>query len=273
MEREALFKEIELFSSETHGSSDYYKDNMFVAGGPSVSYAPLRHLRKKITNLESFEGLLKDGFLIDSYDFLGSRNFQNWYEKQFSRKLNRRVAKKIFIAYVPNNRAIFDSIESINKGYEILREQNILINSKNLPVQLGEWYGKCIFGIRQMKSTSQRGFDFQMGEKRIEIKISWSDQFLPKGVKVRRPLVELSDYCVIMYLANNFMIREICFLDSEFILRKLSGKGHTIFLKESDISGYFFSRSSRHIDKVVNSTALLKYSSPILAAKIAEYFQ
>ena len=48
----------------------------------------------------------------------------------------------------------------------------------------------------------------------------------------------------------NFKIREICILDSDFIIRKISGKGHTIFLKDVDIAQYFFSKSSKHIGKV-----------------------
>jgi PBP1b-binding outer membrane lipoprotein LpoB len=85
-------------------------------------------------------------------------------------------------------------------------------------------------------------------------------------------MIELSEFCIIIYIARNFMIRELCFLDSDFIKRKFSGKGHVVFLKEVDISDYFFSKSEKHIDKVVNSSALLKYSSPTLAMKLAEKF-
>ena len=84
--------------------------------------------------------------------------------------------------------------------------------------------------------------------------------------------MELSDHCILIYIARNFMIREICFLDSSFILRKFGGKGHTIFLKDSDVSQYFFSKSDKHYAKVVNTSALLKYSNPTLAMKLVEYF-
>ena len=61
-------------------------------------------------------------------------------------------------------------------------------------------------------------------------------------------------------------------LDSDFIIRKISGKGHTIFLKDVDIAQYFFSKSSKHIGKVSNSSGLLRFSTPELAMRIAEMF-
>ena len=147
------------------------------------------------------------------------------------------------------------------------------MNGKNLPVQLGEWYAKSIFGLRQVKSTSQRGFDFYIGDERAEVKVHWADHSSPKGVKVRKSMVQLSQYTIVMYVARNFMIREVCFLDSDFILRKFAGKGHTIFLKDSDVGQYFFSRSNKQSDKVVNQTALMKYASPTFAMNLTEFFQ
>jgi enoyl-[acyl-carrier-protein] reductase (NADH) len=110
-----------------------------------------------------------------------------------------------------------------------------------------------------------------MGEgKRVEIQVEWSDASSPKGVKIKKTLVDLSDYCIIIYVAKNFMIREVCFLDSEYISRKFSNKGHTIFLKDSDVSSYFFSKSSKHFDKIINPITFLKYASPNLAMKLSE---
>ena len=267
-----LYREIEVFSEETHGSSDYDKNEIFVMGVTNKQFAPLKYLKKKLEFLDDSSVLLSNGFIYDSYDFLGGGNFQEWYERQFGKKLLRRVSKKIFVIHAPDNKSIIDSIENIDKAYNVLRDNDIIINGKNLPVQLGEWYAKCIFGLKQNKSTSQRGFDFSLNEKRTEVKVSYSDFSSPKGVKIKKSLIDLSDYCVIIYLANNFMVREVCFLDSNYILRKFSGKGHTIFLKDSDLSTYFFSKSSKHIDKVMNSSSLLKFSSPTLAMKLAEKF-
>ena len=56
----------------------------------------------------------------------------------------------------------------------------------------------------------------------------------------------------------------------EFILRKFDTKGHTIFLKDQDVASYFFSKSDKHFDKVVNKMALLKFASPTLALKLED---
>lgn len=272
MDLKRLYEEISVFSKEKHGNTDYFKEELFVMGASEGEFAPLKYLIKKLDFLTSDSELKAIGFVCDSYELYDVSSFEKWYEFQFSQKLKRSIAKGINLLLLPNNKAIFDAVELAHKSYDVLRKQNILLNSKNLPVQLGEWYSKCIFGLNQIKSASQRGFDFYIGDKRVEIKVSWNDATSPKGVKIRKSLVELSDYCIIMYIAKNFMIREICFLDSDFVMRKFGGKGHTIFLKDSDVSQYFFSQSSKHTDKVVNPVALLKFSSPTFAMKIAEFF-
>lgn len=272
MNLEDLYQEIEVFSGGKHGSSDYYKETLFVRGNKENLYAPLKYLSKKNDEIADKTVLYKEGFVCDAFDLYDQPSFQKWYEEIFSRKLRRAHSKKINLLYLPDNKSIFDAIELVNKSYEVLRSQHIIMNNKNLPVQLGEWYAKAIFGLEQTKSASQRGFDFYIDGQRVEIKVEWGDKSSPKGVKVRKSLVDLSKYCIIIYIARNFMIREICFLDSDFIMRKFSGKGHTIFLKDSDVSQYFFSTSVKHGQKVANSSALLKYSTPQLAMKIAESF-
>jgi hypothetical protein len=172
-----------------------------------------------------------------------------------------------------DNKAIFSAIEKVNDAYTVLRDQQILLNGKNLPVQLGEWYARVIFGLYQKKSASQKGFDFKFNDKTVEVKVHWADSSSPKGVKLKRSMVSLSEYCIMIYMAKNLMIREICLLDSQFILRKYGARAQTIFLKDSDISDYFFSKSKKHDDKVVNPMALLKYSSPTFAVKMADRFQ
>jgi hypothetical protein len=268
MDLEVLNREIEEFSKSTHGSSDYDNDLFFVRGANLTDYAPLKYLVKKIPDLKAKESLLEQGYVSDSFELFSFEHFQTWFEKQFSRKMSR--SKDIHILHMPNNKSIFNAIETVHKCYEVLRKEYIIQNGKNLPVQLGEWYAKCIFGMGMRKSASQRGFDFYIGDKRVEVKVHWADNSSPKGVKIRKSLVELSDYSIIMYIARNFMIREICFLDSSFILRKFSTKGHTIFLKDADISSYFFSKSSKHLDKVANKTLLMKYASPNFALKLSE---
>lgn len=272
MNLENLYEEVEVFSKETHGSTDYFKETAFVRGKGENDFAPLKYLCKKISELDDKFSLLKKGFVSDALDLYDQPAFSDWYEHQFGRKLKRSEAKKITIIYLPDNKRIFDAIELVNKSYDILRTEHIILNNKNLPVQLGEWYAKAIFGLDQLKSTSQRGFDFLLEGKRVEIKVEWGDASSPKGVKLRKSLADLSDYCIIMYIAKNFRIREICFLDSDFVTRKFGGKGHTIFLKDSDVTQYFFSSSLKHSNKVANPTALLKYSTPTFAMKLTEAF-
>jgi hypothetical protein len=179
--------------------------------------------------------------------------------------------KSIGILHRPDQKAIFDTVEVVHKTYQILKEHKVLINGKNLPVQLGEWYAKIIFGLHQIKSSSQRGFDFKTSNgKLVEVKIDFHDTTSPKGVKIKKSLAELSDYLIVMYVAKNFTIRDILFLDSEFVLRKFDSKGHTIFLKDQDVQNYFFSRSDKHYDKVANKTALLRFAGPQLAMKLED---
>ena len=273
MKLEDLYKEIGEFSKENQGSSNYFKEDYYIQGLTVDVYAPLSFLEKKFDDLVNPSDLLKLGFVYQSIDFFGSDNFEKWYERKFARKLSAASSSKMTILKIPDNKSIFDSIENIYKAFTNLRENKILLNGKNLPVQLGEWYARIIFGLYQKKSASQRGFDFNLDDKSAEVKVHWADFSSPKGVKIRRSLVQLSDYCIIIYIHNNFMIREICFLDSKFIMRKFAEKGHTIFLKDSQVSNYFFSRSSKHDNKIVNPTALMKYSSPQFAIKIADRFQ
>lgn len=272
MNADALFQEITEFCRETHGSSNFHKDELFVRGLKDGEYAPLSYLVKKFPELKGPQELMALGFVCDSFELFGSEKFPDWFEKQFARKLTRDFTKNLAILQMPNTKSILTAIEKVHAGYKTLWDEQILLNGKNLPVQLGEWFAKTIFGLKQEKSTSQRGFDFYAAKKRIEVKVHWSDLSSPKGVKLRKSLVELSDFCVVIYIARNFMIREICFLDSDFVLRKFATKGHTIFLKDADISQYFFSKSNKHLGKVVNSSALLKYSSPQFALKLTEYF-
>ena len=259
---------VEEFSKESHGRTDYYKSELFIMGGDS-NFVPISFVKKTDHEVEVV-ALQKLGFVIESLELMDETIFKPWFEKQFSRKLTRQILKKISIAHHPNNKQIFDTLETVNRCYEILENEKIIINAKKLPVQVGEWYCKCIFGLVQKKSTSQRGFDFYLGNKRVEVKIQWGNLTSPKGIKLRKTLVELSDYTIIMYVAKNLMIREICFLDSAYVIRKFSGKGHTLFLKDSDIQNYFFSRSTKQLCKVVNNSSLMKFSAPALAMNMVE---
>lgn len=268
---EKVFELCQKFSGTTHGSSDYDKDVLFVRGKSDKEYVPYSFLAKELPDLKEISMLKALGFVYSSYDFLEINDFDDWYHSQFNKRLSGKSTKSIGILHLPDQKAIFDTVEVVNQTFQILKDHKVLMNGKNLPVQLGEFYSKIIFGLHQIKSSSQRGFDFktELGST-VEVKVHWHDSTSPKGVKIKKSLAELSDYCIIMYVAKNFMIRDILFLDSDFILRKFDAKGHTIFLKDQDVSSYFFSKSDKHYDKVVNKTALLKFASPTLALKLED---
>jgi hypothetical protein len=271
-DKNEIFKEVGEFNKETHGSTTYDQDSLYLRGDNDIEFVPLSYLKKKFETIKDENDLLSLGFVSDSLELFENEKFFKWFEKQFGKKLTRAKSKTITILSEPDNKAIFEAISTVNSSYQILREMQILLNGKNLPIQLGEWYAKCIFGLHQKKSTSQRGFDFMIDHKRVEVKVHWADTSSPKGVKLRKSLVEMSDYCIIVYIAKNFMVREVCFLDSDFVLRKFSSKGHTLFLKDADLNPYFFSKSTKHLEKVVNPSSLLKFATPTLAMKIAEFF-
>ncbi len=264
-------KYVKLFNEINHGSSDYDKDEIFIMGENEL-YAPWKFLFKKIEGLKKISQLLSEGYTLDSYELHNLESFPGWFKKQFSRTLKRSESKRISILRKSNAIAVWDAIEQIHSGFQILTNELVILNGKNFYVQLGEWFAKNIFGLKQEKSTSQRGFDFSLNGKRVEVKVFLGDIPSPKGVKIKKSLLELSDYCIIIYLSSHFMIREMCFLDSPYVLRKFSGKGHTVFLKDSELMPYFFSKSEKHAEEVCNHHILLKYSTPTLAMKIAEYF-
>ncbi|MBP5297347.1 MAG: hypothetical protein J6Y94_08475 [Bacteriovoracaceae bacterium] len=272
MDLAALFDKISAFSQETHGSSNYDQEEVFVKGQHEKEYAPLKYLVKKCDVAFDCKSLQAEGFVCDSYDLYPLPDFTAWYKQQFSHQLLHAKARDILIYSLPDRKAILEAAEAVNRGFTVFREQHIILNGKNIPVQLGEWLAKIIFGLRQVKSASQRGFDFFLEDRRVEVKVDWGDTSPLKGVKIKKSLVELSDNCIIIYLAQNLMIREICFLDAEFVLRRFADKGHTLFLKDQDLAPYFFSHSDRHFNKVVNSHVLLKYATPRLAVQLAEHF-
>lgn len=259
---------IEEFNRTTHGSTDLGKDTIYVKAKGSENYVPLKQLAKKIEEFKSADQLLKLGYAYSAYNYVEESEFLNWYQKQFGKRLSMREQQEVNVLQITEDKEIFDSLSMIHKCYELLREQNILINSKNLPTQLGEWYAKTIFGLKQVKSTSQRGFDFMLGTHRVEVKVHWADVPSPKGVRLKKSMINLADHVIIIYLGRNFLIRELCFLDSEFVLRKFDSKGHTLFLKDPEVSPYFFSKSEKQLYRVVNKSALMRFASPNLAMKL-----
>lgn len=259
------------FSAEAHGRSDHWKDTTFVRGKSDSEFIPFSVLIKKVESINEVSELQRKGYVLSSLNYLELSSFEDWFQKSFNRKLTQKDKKSINIIHYPDSKQIFEAVEIVNQVYQILKDHKVLVNGKNLPIQLGEWYAKAILGLHQKKSSSQRGFDFYTNDlKKVEVKTHWQDTTSLKGVKLKKSLVEMSDYTVVMYIAKNFMIRDVLLLDSDFVIRKFAGKGHTIFLKDSDIASYFFSRSDKHYNKIINMSALLKFSSPNLAMKLDE---
>ena len=271
--KELIDQVAEDFSSSSHGSTEYWKDEIFVRGKTDEEFVPLTYLLKKHSEIKNIHELQENGFVFSSLEYLEIPSFDKWFQNRFNKKLSAKNRKPIGIVHYPDTKKIFEAVEIVNQVYSILKNYKVLVNGKNLPIQLGEWYAKSIFGLKQLKSTSQRGFDFYLEDgKKVEVKIHWHDITSLKGVKLKKSLVEMSEVTIIMYVSKNFMIRDILLLDSDFVIRKFAGKGHTIFLKDNDVSGYFFSKSSKHFEKIVNLKALMQFSTPGLAMKLDEKF-
>lgn len=223
-----IFDLVREFSSGSHGASNYDKEDVFIMG-EDEGFVPLSYLAKKIPEVKSIQDLQSLGFMYSSYLYMDSSNFSGWFQKQFSKKLPAKLAKDVGILYYPDKKEIFDAVEVVDKAYKSLKKYHVLMNGKNLPIQLGEWYAKSIFGLMQIKSSSQRGFDFYDHQKsRVEVKVHWNDASSPKGVKIKKSLLELSSHVIIMYISRNFMIRDILYLDSEFILRRKMGRKYVL---------------------------------------------
>ncbi len=261
------------FSSKSQGNSDCWKETVFVVGENDEEFIPYATISKKIDTIKSTTDLQAVGYAVSSLTYLEMDHFDEWYQKVFNRKLTQKHKKEIEIVHYPDSKKIFEAVEIVDQVYRILKDHKVIVNGKNLPIQLGEWYAKSVLGLYQRKSSSQRGFDFYTHDgKKVEVKTHWMDATSPKGVKLKKSLIEMSDYTVIMYISKNFMIREMLLLDSNFVIRKFSAKGHTVFLKDSDISSYFFSRSNKHYNKIISRPMLMKFASPNLAQKIDENF-
>jgi len=262
------------FGSQSHGSSDNWQEEIYVRGDNDDTFIPFNYLLKQMPQVESIGHLQTEGYVYSSLNFLELKSFETWYQKQFNKKLSQKTKKSFGIIHFPDRSEIFKAVEIVDQVYRILKDHKVLVNGKNLPVQLGEWYAKTILGLRQVKTSSQRGFDFFLEDgKKVEVKIHWQDATSLKGVKLKKSLIEMSDYTVIIYVAKNFMIRDVLLLDSSFVIRKFGGKGHTIFLKDGDVSSYFFSRSDKHYSVIKNKVALLKFATPKLAMKLDEKFE
>jgi hypothetical protein len=271
--KDTIFAVAKEFSASSHGSSSYDTELLYVMGDSENEFVPFSYLVKKIPSISNMRDLQKNGFSYSSAGFLELESFTEWYKKQFGKKFTQKHYSQIGILHFPREAKILSIVSEVSKCYEELKNEHVINNGKNLPVQLAEWYSKLIFGLKQVKSSSQRGFDFYSDDgRKIEVMVDWNDRSSPKGAKLKKALVEISDCCIIIYINSKFLIRDILFLDSDFIMRKYSDKGHTIFLKDNVVSEYFFSVSSKHHDKIISKDTLLNFSAPTLKSKLEARF-
>lgn len=267
--KDTIFAVAKEFSASSHGSSSYDSELLFVMGDSENEFVPLSYLSKKNPQITSMRDLQKLGFTFSSASFLDLESFTEWYKKQFGKKYTQKHHSQMGILHYPHELKILSIVSEVSKCYEALKNEHVINNGKNLPVQLAEWYAKLIFGLKQVKSSSQRGFDFYSDDgKKVEVMVDWNDRSSPKGAKLKKALVEISDCCIIVYINSMFLIRDILFLDSDFIMRKYADKGHTIFLKDNVVSEYFFSVSGKHHDKIISKETLLNFAASNLKSKL-----
>ena len=116
----------------------------------------------KKTELTGLNDVLRYGFVCESLELIEREEFHNWFEKT-------AVLSKIKTYSSSQNTNCFQYLRipkssMLSKRFiEDMKYLKIMLSfsmAKISLVQLGEWYAKCIFGLRQTKSTSQRGFDF-----------------------------------------------------------------------------------------------------------------
>jgi hypothetical protein len=260
---------ISLYSSGSHGIS---KEKIFVANPSKNEFAPLGLILKKIDGLHEVEDLVRIGYSYLSIEIDDYPAFNEWFFKQFSLKLTGKLKKDLYVLYPSDDQIVLNTLSKMDFLYQILHKEKVLLNNKHLTTQLGEWYARAIFGIIPKKSISVRGFDFFLENIPVEIKVAWPEKTSPKGIRILKSSMENSTFLIIIYLTRNFLIRDILFLDSKQYLFNLDVRGETIFVKESSIKKFLFSKSDYFFDRVVNSNALLKFATPTLAIKLGNLF-
>ena len=126
----------EEFSSQSHGSSDYWKETQFIRGENDTKFLPLNYALKKSDQIKNIAELQSSGYVISSLDFLGLESFSDWFQNVFNRKLYQKDKKSILIIHHPDQKKIFEAIEIVDQVFKILQDHKVLINGKNIPVQI-----------------------------------------------------------------------------------------------------------------------------------------
>ncbi|MEX0799549.1 MAG: hypothetical protein WD025_08890, partial [Bacteriovoracaceae bacterium] len=122
----SIYEAAKEFSSQSHGSTDLFKERLFVRGANDEEFVPLVHLIKKIDGVNSKQDLFAMGFVCSSLDFLDLKSFDVWWQKQFNKKLLQRDKKDISVIHLPDTKKIFDAVEIVNQVYQILKDHKVL---------------------------------------------------------------------------------------------------------------------------------------------------
>ena len=79
------------FCGKPHGSTDLFKERVFIQGESVDHFVPLSYLIKKSQpNIKSVDDLLSVGYVMSSLDFLDLPLFPAWWQKQFNKKLTQK---------------------------------------------------------------------------------------------------------------------------------------------------------------------------------------
>ena len=105
------------FSGQTHGSSDYWQDNVYVCGDKENEFIPLSMLVKNNENIEDIRSLQNIGYAISSLTYLELTEFDDWYNNVFNRKLSQKLKKTVNIVHLPDMKEIFKAVEIVDQVF------------------------------------------------------------------------------------------------------------------------------------------------------------
>ena len=80
------------FSNSSHGSSEYFKDEVFIRGKNDEEFVPISFAIKKEPSIKNINSLQESGYVFSSLNYLELSSFDKWFQKSFNKKLS---AKKL----------------------------------------------------------------------------------------------------------------------------------------------------------------------------------
>lgn len=83
------------FSAQSHGSTEYDKDTIYVMGSSDHEFVPMSFMMQSIPEIQGVQDLKKIGFVFSSFDFLELASFEQWYLRQFQKRLTTKAMKNM----------------------------------------------------------------------------------------------------------------------------------------------------------------------------------